>query len=61
MPSYEWLVHFPGDQATDLGVHQEIPHAGAEIVAGWVVTVCTIVQRQARRDRVDVWVAAKGR
>ena len=61
MPVYEWLVHFPDDQATSLGVHREIPHAGDEIVAGWVVTVCTILRRQARRDQVDIWVTENGR
>jgi hypothetical protein len=60
MPASPWLLHFPDDQQTEVAASRTLPRTGDEILSGWIVTDCKVSNRSAR-DRVDVWVTAKGR
>ena len=61
MPAQPWLVHFPDDEAIELGPHRQLPQPGDELLAGWIVTDYTVSERQSKQDQVDVWVQAKAR
>jgi hypothetical protein len=61
MPAYPWLVHFPDDDLTVLAPRRDLPRAGDELLAGWIVTDHKTPKRKARHAHVDVWVTSKDR
>jgi hypothetical protein len=61
MPAQAWFLHFPDEETTALEASGDLPQAGDEVVAGWVVSDCKVSERKASRGRVDVWVRAKPR
>ena len=58
MPARAWLIHFPDEETTVVAPRQELPQAGDELLAGWVVVDHTDPSRPSE-DLIDFWVEPK--